>query len=78
MPRGGKREGAGRGPVSPFGVAEVTATVRITQVERERFRALGGSAWLRFKIAEAWDEREAAESAKAAKVAKVLAKVKSQ
>ena len=41
---GGARKGAGRQPLSP---GRATIRARVTLPQRERFLALGGSAWLR-------------------------------
>lgn len=42
---GGKREGAGRKPSNTK-----TAWVRLTAEQKERFKKLGGSAWLQSKL----------------------------
>ena len=41
---GGARKGAGRKPLAP---EQATIRARVTLPQRERFLALGGSAWLR-------------------------------
>lgn len=45
MPHGGRRPGAGQKP--KYGVAMQTVCGRMTPLQREIFRKLGGFAWLR-------------------------------
>lgn len=49
--RGGKREGAGR----PKGrVFSATVLLSMTEAQKARLLVLGGSKWVREKIAESW------------------------
>jgi hypothetical protein len=49
-PRGGTREGAGRKPINDGGAASATLTVRVTQAQKNKVMALGGSEWIRQMI----------------------------
>lgn len=52
MSWGGKREGAGRRP-NPIKRGRVS--VFLSDAERERFKALGGSEWLRKQLSQTCD-----------------------
>ncbi|WP_158534281.1 hypothetical protein [Paracidovorax avenae] len=45
--------GAGRKPIDPSGENLVAVNTRMTVAQREKFKELGGSGWLRRKIDEA-------------------------
>ena len=50
---GGKREGAGR----PKGPKKFVVQVSLTAIERNRYRRLGGSRWLKRKLKEEFSKR---------------------
>ncbi len=48
--RGGYRAGAGRKPAHEDGAATATLTVRVTDAQKAKVMALGGSEWVRQMI----------------------------
>lgn len=49
---GGKREGAGRKPL-PLDEKTVVGSLRLTAAQWEKFKSLGGVAWLRAALQKA-------------------------
>jgi len=49
---GGKREGAGRKPLAPAEISSA-GSIRLTAAQWEKFKLLGGVAWLRTALQKA-------------------------
>jgi hypothetical protein len=49
---GGKSEGAGRKPIAPSEISLV-GSIRLTAAQWEKFKSLGGVAWLRAALQKA-------------------------